>query len=1019
MDLQIEDLSEKKRRLLDILLQNYQHDKAPRPIRPRPNASFAPLSFEQQRVWFLHQLHMESHAYNMLGGYHLRGRLNIKGLAKSFVEVVQRHEILRTRFHVIDGEVRQVVDNVPSFVLSIVDLRELPESSRYNVALNITKDEARRTFDLTVGPILRTYLVIVGKDYYILLFAGHHITMDGMSLGILTRELRIFYQSYISGEAPPLADLPIQYGDFASWQRERLQEDAIEAGVRYWEQQLAGAPAYLNLSVDRPRPLAQTFRGETKALALSAGLSASIRALSAQEGTTLFITVLAIFKCLLFRYTGQDDIVVGTAVAGREQDELRNLIGLFINSLALRSKLFERGTFRDLLKAVRLTAIAAYSHREVPFEKVVERLKPDRQLDRAPIFQVMFISAIGAEGLQLPGLESGPLSIDNENAKFDLTVTLRNSEDKIILLFEYNTDLYDPLTISCMQGNLQVMSEAIVGGADLPVGRLPMLAESERYQVLCSWNATGRAFPGERGVHHLFEDQVAIRPLATAVRDEEGEISYQHLNERANQLAHYLRRRGVGPEVCVGICLERSCDLLVGLLGILKAGGAYLPLDPGYPAGRLVFMLDDAQVSVLVTQQSLLDRLPAREEEVICLDRDWELIASASNDNPYGGGAGANLAYVIYTSGSTGRPKGVQISHSSAINFLKAMGAEPGLREGDVMLAITSLSFDIAVLELLLPLVVGGRIELVSRQAKADAGELMARLEAAAVSVMQATPVTYRMLLQAGWEGNRRLKVLCGGERLSRELAEEVAARSGELWNMYGPTESTIWSAASLIETGAEVVTIGRPIANTQVYVLDEWMEPVPVGVVGELYIGGAGVARGYLSRAELTSERFIPDLHGREIGGRLYRTGDLGRYLRDGRIECLGRTDHQIKVRGYRVELGEIETALREHVGVRDAVVTAHADATRGQRLVGYVVEREGESIRVGDLRQNLKERLPEYMIPSDYVVLQKLPLTPNGKLDRGALPPPETTRPEMAQTVVLARTPLEASSLCKSHCG
>jgi amino acid adenylation domain-containing protein len=756
---------------------------------------------------------------------------------------------------------------------------------------------------------------------------------------------------------------------------------------------------------------------------MPAALETALKAFNQREGVTTFMTCLAAFKALLHRYGGQTDLLVGSPIAGRSRPELEPLVGCFINTLVLRTDLFGDPTFRELLTRVRDAALAAYAHPDLPFELLIDELQVPRDRSRNPLFQAMFIdSSSFIQPLRLPGLTFTPMLVERYGAMLDLTFFLVQMAQGLGTGMEYSTELYDQGTITRMLRNLHTLLAGALRDPDQRLSELPLLSEAERQQMLVDWNATTAPFPATARLPQLLEAQVERSPEATALSCNGSSLSYRQLNARANQLAHFLRSQGVAPDSLVGLCVERSLDMVVGALGILKAGGAYLPLDPSYPPERLAFMLEDAGVSLVLTQQPLLaqvpllappaspapDGQPARQ--VLCLDRDWARVAAESEANPPPSGTAEHLAYLIYTSGSTGKPKGVQIPHRALVNFLWAMKEKPGLSPADTLAAVTTLSFDIAGLELWLPLLVGARVEVVSRAVAADGPALARLLEEGGVTVLQATPATWRLLVEAGWEGGSSFKMLCGGEALPRELADALLERGAELWNMYGPTETTIWSAASRVERGEGPVLIGEPIANTTFFVLDEQGQPVPIGMPGELHIGGEGVARGYLKREALTAEKFIADPFSERAGARLYRTGDLVRYLPDGYLEFLGRIDHQVKVRGFRIELGEVEGALNQLEWVRESVVVAREETPGDRRLVAYltltseaVAAGGSEEEWLGEGRRWLEGKLPAYMVPSQYVVLEALPRTPNGKVDRHALPAP-------GESSLVARAPFVA---------
>jgi amino acid adenylation domain-containing protein len=700
-------------------------------------------------------------------------------------------------------------------------------------------------------------------------------------------------------------------------------------------------------------------------------------------------------------------VTVGTPIAGRTQSETEGLIGLFVNTLVLRSDLSGNPTFRELLKRVRTLALEAYEHQDVPFEKLVEELHPERDLSRSPLFQVMYVHQnVPDEGAELTGLTVSSIGTNNDTAKFDLSLYTWADEQVLMFRLEYNTDLFDAATIGRMFGHLETLIEGIVTQPDRRLSELPILTKSERQQLLVEWNATQAEYAKDQCVHELFEAQVKRTPDAIAVVYEGRQLTYRELNGKANQLGHALKKRGVGAEVRVGICMERSLEMMIGVLGILKAGGAYVPLDPVYPQQRVELILEDAGVAVLVSRQEEVRRLRLQQAAVLCLDRDREEIEHQERENLGKAATPENLAYVIYTSGSTGKPKGVKIPHGAVVNLLNSIKDQQEIQEKDRLLAVTTLSFDIAGLELFLPLMVGACVELASQEVRADGRQLGEKLATSGATIMQATPATWRMMLDSGWEGNRRLKILCGGEELSRELAAALLARGGAVWNMYGPTETTIWSTTYRVKAEEGPVAVGRPIANTQIYILNKYLQPAPIGIPGELYIGGSGVARGYHNLDQLTAEKFIGDPFSTEPGARLYKTGDLARYRADGNIEVLGRMDQQVKIRGFRIELGEIETILAQHDGVKQVVVVVREDSPNDKRLVAYVVFRNGQTATDSALKDFLRHKLPDYMVPTAFVFLETLPLTPNGKVDRRALPRPEENPQDRAAAYVAPRT-------------
>jgi amino acid adenylation domain-containing protein len=979
------------------------------PIRPAAPEERAALSFAQQRLWFLDQWQPGSALYNLAAAMRLSGPLDEAALERSLREVARRHEVLRTTFRAAEGTPVAVIADEPDLSLPVVDLGGLPEGEREAEARRLAAEEARRPFDLSAGPLLRANLVRLGVEDHLLVVAMHHIVSDGWSVGVLNHEVAALYAAYAAGGQSPLPALPVQYADYAAWQRRWLHGEALQEQLDYWRDQLADAPAALDLPTDRPRPALPDYRGATVRFELPGVLAQSARALARDEGCTLYMVLLAAFQALLHRYSGQDDFCVGTPVAGRGRPEAEGLVGCFVNTLVFRADLSGDPNFAALLGQVRETCLGAYAHQDLPFERLVEEIQPDRDRSRAPLFQVMFaLQNASQEALELAGLRLEPWDVDSGTSKFDLTLRLAEWEGSLRGELEYSTELYEPATAQRLVGHYRTLLEGATANPDCCVSELPLLTADERHQLLIEWNRTEADIPDEGCIHRLFEAQAQRTPEAVALVFGEEEVTFRELNRRANQLAHYLRWLGVAPEVLVGICVERSIEMVVGLLGILKAGGAYVPLDPAFPKERIAYMLNDARVRLVLTQQSLEAGLSRQQARLVRLDTDAEAIRRHSTANPTGWVATDNLAYVMYTSGSTGRPKGVQITHGCVVNFLGSMSREPGLAAQDTLLAVTTLSFDIAGLEIFLPLMVGARLMLVPHEVAQDGKRLAEKLATSAATVMQATPVTWQMLLEAGWSGSPSLKILCGGEAMPPDLARQLAGRCASLWNVYGPTETTIWSTVHRVNGRGGPVPIGRPIANTQVYVTDSRWQPVPVGVVGELLIGGAGLGRGYLSRPELTAEKFIPNPHSDTPGSRLYRTGDLARWLPSGELECLGRLDHQVKVRGFRIEPGEIEAALLEHPALRQAVVVAREVTPGDRRLVAYLVADEPPGPSPSDLQRFLRERLPDYMVPPAFVTLEVLPLTPNGKVDRNALPPPEEA-PAQQQGADAPRTPAE----------
>jgi amino acid adenylation domain-containing protein len=985
-------------RLIEEAMRKGKKDEAPPLVRVSRGESL-PLSFAQQRLWFIDQLVPNNPSYNISRALRIEGEFDLDILERVINEIVRRHEMLRTRIEIKEGAPTQVVDEWAPRKLEVKDLTRLPRDQREEEASRIVRDEAEAGFDLSLGPMLRVKVLKLGEEERLLLYTMHHIVSDGWSMGILRREVAALYQAYSAGEASPLADLPVQYADFAVWQKQWLQGPVLAAEIEYWRNQLRGMQE-LDLPTDHPRPAAQSYRGSSRRFVVERELAEKLRTLSRREGVTLFMTLLAGFDVLMARYSGQEDVALGTDIANRNRTEIEGLIGFFVNQLALRVAVKPRESFRELLKRVREVCLGAYAHQDLPFEKLVEELNPERDLSRSPLFQVKMLlqEAPGEKGgneLERVRVSSGGGEL--RSVRFDLTVDIMDRGQALFGTVEYSRDLFEAETIERLIDHYTNVLQGVAKDSESPVCRLGMLSESERKRIVEEWNATEANYPKEKLIHELFEEQVESCPQAVALVCEGRNLTYSELNMQANRLAWRLRRLGVGPESLVGVCLERSLEMVIGLLATLKAGAAYLPLDPAYPVDRIVYMLEDAQVGVLLTDRKLSGRLPANGFQIVALDADWALIGAESVENLPQWSTPGNPAYAIYTSGSTGRPKGVLVPHRQAINFFTAMDAELKPDPAGVWLAVTSISFDISVLELLWTLARGFQVVTHGAgEAVSPATEIIKHQ----VTHLQCAPSMAKMIsMGAEWIGaaGSLRKLIIGGEAFPQDLAERLrGVVKGEIRNMYGPTETTVWSTTHALNGAEKSVPIGRPVANTRIYILDQALEIAPVGVIGELYIGGEGVARGYLNQPAVTGERFMPDARGLAGGERVYRTGDLARYRNDGRIEFLGRVDHQVKIRGYRIELGEIETRLGSHPGVRQCVVTACEEEAGDKRLVAYLVKDGEREPSDGELRSYLQERLPEYMTPSWFVRLEELPLTPNGKVDRRALPAPNMKRAE-----------------------
>jgi len=977
---------------VELELKNGQSQEA-EPLVPIPRLESIPLSFAQARLWFLDQLQPNSAFYNMPLALRLSGQLNIAAIESSINEIIQRHEALRTNFTTQEGQPVQIIASTLNLKLRVVDLLYLPESSREIEAQRLAFEEANRPFNLEREPLIRGTALQLGETEYILAIAMHHIISDGWSLGVFVRELTELYQAFCTGSPPVLPLLPVQYADFAVWQRQWLSGEVLKTQLHYWTEQLKNAPNLIQLPTDRPRKAIQTFQGGYYSAALDKDLSAELTALSKRSGVTLFMTLVAAFGTLLYRLSGEDDIVVGTPVAGRNRREIEGLIGFFVNTLVLRTNLGGDPSFEELLGSVRKVALQAYTHQDLPFEQLVQTLQPTRDLSYTPLFQVMFVlDDARVPSVKLPELTVSSYSVEIGTAKFDLTLSMENTADGLAGVWEYNADLFDKATIARMAGHFQTLLEAIVANPQQKVSSLPLLTERERHQLLVDWNNTTKEYPSDKCIHQLFEQQVQLTPDAEAVLFEDKQLTYRELNQRANCLAHHLRTLGVGPEVLVGICVERSLEMVVGLLGILKAGGAYVPLDSAYPPERLAFMLEDSQVGVLLTQARLVESIPKHQGCIVCLDTDWEIIELQSEANLISEVKLDNLAYVIYTSGSTGKPKGVAIEHRNTVALLDWARQVFNPEEVAGVLASTSICFDLSVFELFVPLSCGGKVILAE-----NALHLPTLWAAPYVTLINTVPSAIAELLRIDGIPSSVRTVNLAGEPLRNKLVQQVYEHNTvqKVFNLYGPSEDTTYSTYTLVKKGGNAPPpIGRPIANTQVYILDAQQQLVPIGVPGELYIGGAGLARGYLNRPELTADRFILNPFSNDSGSRLYKTGDLARYLPDGNIEFLGRIDHQVKIRGFRIELGEIEAVLRQNRAVEDTVVISQQYDLHDKRLVAYVVPSQEQVLSTSELRRDLKQKLPDHMVPSAFVPLEALPLTPNGKVDRRALPMPDGIR-------------------------
>ncbi|WP_164013943.1 non-ribosomal peptide synthetase [Pyxidicoccus trucidator] len=974
------------------------------PLLPAPRTGPLPLSFAQQRLWFLDRLQPGSPFYNMPVVLWLDGTLDVGAMEQSLTELVRRHEVLRTTFG--EGPV-QVIHPAAPVPLAVVDLSPLPEARREPEARRLALEEVRRPFDLVKGPLLRATLLRVSASRHLLLLTLHHIVSDGWSMGVLVRESAALYAAFCAGQPSPLPEPAVQYADYAVWQRGWLQGEALEAQLSWWREHLFGAPPALELPTDFPRPAVAGLKGAKLQRVLPRGLVDALNALCQREGTTLFMSLLAGFQVVLSRYSGQEDFIIGTDIANRNHVETEGLIGFFINQLALRARLDGEPSFRELLGRVRRTTLGAYAHQDLPFEELVRVVNPDRGQGHAPLFQVKLVLQNQPHStLEVPGLTLREEPVSAGTSRLDLTLALVESPRGLEVACEYRTDLFQEETIDRLVRHLATVLEAAAARPEARLSSLPLLSEAEQRQVLVEWNATARDFPRDACAHHLFAAQAARTPDAEALRFEGQSLTYAQLDRRANQLAHHLRTLGVRPEVPVALCVERSLEMVVGILGILKAGGAWVPMDASYPVERLTYMLRDCAAPVLVTTEAISDELPAGSEQLVLLDADAALIA-AQPETPFESGAGADhLAYVIYTSGSTGRPKGTLLQHRGLCNTALTAGRMQDFAPGTRVLQYAAFGFDASVWEVFSTLLAGAALVLAPRERLLPGAPLSTLLREESITAIALTPSVLAQLAPEDFPSLRTL--VSAGEACTPELVARWGARV-RLFNSYGPTEVTVCATNTGLLQPGQRLTIGRPWANLQVYVVDASLRLLPVGVPGELCVGGVGLARGYLGQPGLTAERFVPDPFSGIPGARLYRTGDRARWLSDGTLEYLGRIDFQVKLRGFRIELGEVESALTQHASVREAVALVREDAPGDRRLVAYVVAEEGDTLDVAALRHALKQRLPEHMVPSAIAVLPSLPLTSHGKVDRAALPAPEGARAPGAPGYVAPRTATE----------
>ena len=986
---------------------------SPSRIVRRRDSGPAPLSAAQRRAWILEQMDRGWTPFNRPLALRLKGSLEGAALARTLDEILRRHEILRTVFSERDGEPVQVVLPASPVAIERRDLEALPVEARATEARSLATEAAARAFDLARGPLVRVTLLRLAPHDHVLLMMMHHIVFDGWSEGILLDELGALYAAFSEGRPSPLAEPPLQYSDYAVWERPRLNDVVLDGHLSYWRRQLRDLPSMLALPTDFPRTATSSSRGCRVSFTLDSAATDELTGFARAERVTLFMVLVAAFQVVLGRYASQEDLLVGVPAAGRTHAETEGMLGCFMNVLVLRGDLSGNPTFRAFLRRVREAAFGAYAHQEVPFEKLVETLRPPRDANRWPLFQVMFNMHLlpQAESTGAGVLAIEPFAFDpGFIGGLDLSLRVEQSGTGLACTFAYAADLFLQETIERMAASFRTLLEAGVENPEQTIGMLPLLGEAERRRVLVDWNQTGAPYPRDRCIHQLFEAQAQRTPEAVALEFERESLKYAELDRRANGLAHELHTLGVGPERRVALCVHRSPEMLIAILAVLKAGGAYVPLDPSHPVDRLAFMIRDAGATILLTQRVLADGYRSLAPAVLEIDDTARSDAPAGATPPASGVAPGNAAYVIYTSGSTGAPKGVVVPHSSVVNHLYWRHEYFRMGAGDRLLQAASYCFDDSVWEFFEPLTVGACVVMMRRHDTARIASLIAERKITAVCLV---PSALRAFLEEDLSACARLRrVSTGGETLPVDLVERFfQCLDAELHNGYGPTEATVavtfWKCKASV--GRSSVPIGRPIANTRIYVLDARRQPVPIGVAGELYIGGDCLARGYLDQPELTAERFVADPFSAKAGARLYRTGDLARYLTDGNLEFLGRLDNQIKLRGFRIEPGEIETALAQHPAVRESVVVARDDPGFGRQLVAYVVCRGGAAPSARELRGFIGQRLPDYMVPSTFVTLAAMPLGRNGKIDRGALPPPGAPSEESPRSFAAPRTPIE----------
>jgi amino acid adenylation domain-containing protein len=971
-----------------------------------------PLSSSQTRIWFMENFNKEMAAYNIPLDFKITGNLNVDLLQRSINFLIERHEGLRTIFPDGHGTPGQKVLRSQPASITIVHLENEPPEKKAQTVAHRSRENSKWKFDLMKGPLFHFELLVLGGGEYVFLANFHHIISDAASVGIFFDELKTVYQSLLRNEPPALSPLPITYTDYVAWERQWMTGAEYRKQLEYWKEELSGAPDVLPLPTDFPRPKVQSYRGAEYDFIIEASLREMLSVLSRKHKTSMFVPLLAAYGVLLSRYASQSDLVIGVPVANRLHDELESVIGVLINSLPVRLDLPGDMTFSEAVGLTKTKFLSAYENQEVAFERLVEELKVKRNTSSSPVFQVIFNFLTDYQKeILLPGLKLERVPGERTASSLDLILTVNDTHGSLNCTVEYNTDLFAKETIARMAGHYMSILHSIAENEDLPLKRIPLLTPGESNVILSEWNQTAVEYPRNKCTHHIFEEQVARTPDAVAVTDDHSRLTYAELNARANRLARYLVRHGAREDTFVAVYLDRNIDLIISLLAVAKTGSTYLPLDPIFPKERIRLIIEDAGPVLLITQSALTGDLPSTNAEVILVD-DRSKYLTESEENLSFGNSG-KAAFILYTSGSTGKPKGVMVKHHSTVNAVAAITKLMDVSSEDILLSATTFTFDVAEMEMYLPLFNGARLVVASQETVQDIDRLKARIKDSGATLFLATPVTFKMLILSSWEGKSDLRVLSGGEGLPKEIAKEMLARCRGMWNGYAPTETTIYSLIKKITpddlTGDGYVSLGRPIDNNILEILSPGLVPVPVGIPGELYIGGEGVSLGYLNLPELTRERFIPDPLGNDPSLMFYKTGDLVRYTPEGNVIFLNRVDFQVKIRGFRIELGEIESVLLKHEGIKEAVVVVKEDPSREKMLAAYLVMQPGNELNPHALRTFLKEKLPDYMVPSAFVTLDQFPLTSTLKVDRKALPEPESAAASLSRNFVEPSTPTE----------